>query len=74
MAIVDVTSSELIKRGDNDVDTYWYSFSGRSRWNMLCTKVRDDVLQTEPKDLLVFALLRNRSDQIELGSNVYSIG
>ena len=41
VAIVDVTSSEFTKkRGDTDVDTYWYSFSGRSRWNMLCTKVK----------------------------------
>ena len=34
------------------------------------SKVCEDVLQTEPKDLLVFALLGNGSDQIELRGNV----
>ena len=72
MAIVVVGNSELTKRG-TDVDTYWYSFSGRSRWNMLCTKVYEDMLRTEPKDLLVLALFGNGSDQIELGSNVYNM-
>ena len=40
---------------------------------MLYTKVCEDVLYTEPENLLVFALLGNGSDQIELGSNVYNI-
>ena len=43
---------------------------------LVCIKFCEDVtvLQTEPKDLLVFALLGNGSDQIELGSNVYKYG
>ena len=40
---------------------------------MLCNKVCEDVLHTEPKGLLVFALFGNGSDQIELGSNVYNM-
>jgi hypothetical protein len=73
VAIVVVEDSDLTKRGGTDVDTYWYSFSGRTRWNMLCTKVCEDMLRTEPKDLLVLALFGNGSDQIELGSNVYNM-
>ena len=42
---------------------------------MLCTKVCEDVLQSEsePDDLLVFALFGNGSNQIELRGNVCNV-
>ena len=36
-------------------------------------KVCEDVLQTVPKDILVFTLFGNGSDQVELGGNVYNM-